>query len=68
MLLLALMEEDIAVFIIPTYFLVQMGNKGALLRFDSDLEYVVKQFDAVPHPTHIRAMQYAGSMGGLFGL
>eukprot|EP00962_Isochrysis_galbana_P021761 scaffold6436_cov113-Isochrysis_galbana.AAC.2 len=44
-----------------------MGNKGALLRFDSDLEYVVKQFDAVPHPSHIRAMQYAGGMGGLFG-
>jgi hypothetical protein len=48
--------------------LTQMGNKGALLRFDSDLEYVVKQFDAVPHPSHIRAMQYAGGMGGLFGL
>lgn len=46
----------ITVFSAPNYC-DQMGNKGALLRFDSDLEYVVKQFDAVPHPAHIRAMQ-----------
>ena len=45
----------------------QMGNKGALLRFDSSMEYTVRQFDAVPHPP-IRAMAYAGQMGGLFGL
>mmetsp|Transcript_13777 Transcript_13777/g.41937 ORF Transcript_13777/g.41937 Transcript_13777/m.41937 type:complete len:481 (+) Transcript_13777:82-1524(+) len=57
----------ITVFSAPNYC-DQMGNKGALLRFDSDLEYVVKQFEAVPHPSHIRAMQYAAGMGGLFGL
>lgn len=56
----------ITVFSAPNYC-DQMGNKGALLRFDSDMEYTIKQFEAVPHPP-IRAMAYAGSMGGLFGL
>ncbi|EOD31402.1 hypothetical protein EMIHUDRAFT_232006 [Emiliania huxleyi CCMP1516] len=57
----------VTVFSAPNYC-DQMGNKGALLRFDSNCDYVVKQFEAVPHPTHVRAMQYAGGMGGLFGL
>jgi len=56
----------ITVFSAPNYC-DQMGNKGALLKFDSDCNYVVKQFDAVPHPP-IRAMAYANGMGGLFGL
>jgi len=55
----------ITVFSAPNYC-DQMGNKGALLRFDSDLEYVAKQFDAVPHPP-VRAMAYAAGMGGMFG-
>ena len=42
-----------------------MGNKGALLCFDSNLDYVAKQFEAVPHPP-VRAMAYAGGMG-MFG-
>ena len=42
-----------------------MGNKGALLRFDSNLDYEPKQFEAVPHPP-VRAMAYAGGMG-MFG-
>lgn len=42
-----------------------MGNMGALLRFDSELEWKAVQFEAVPHPP-IRPMQYA-SMGSLFG-
>lgn len=31
-----------------------------------DLEF--RQFSAVPHPTGIRPMQYAGRMGGLMGM
>ena len=42
-----------------------MGNKGALLCFDSNLDYEAKQFEAVPHPP-VRAMAYAGGMG-MFG-
>ena len=55
----------ITVFSAPNYC-DQMGNKGALLCFDSELDYVAKQFDAVPHPP-VRAMAYAGGMGGMFG-
>ena len=54
----------ITVFSAPNYC-DQMGNKGALLRFDSNLDYVAKQFEAVPHPP-VRAMAYAGGMG-MFG-
>ena len=56
----------VTIFSAPNYC-DQMGNKGALLRFDSELNYTVRQFEAVPHPP-IRAMAYAGQMGGLFGL
>ena len=38
---------------------------GALLCFDSNLDYEAKQFEAVPHPP-VRAMAYAGGMG-MFG-
>ena len=44
----------------------QMGNKGALLRFDHNGEYEVKQFTAVPHP-NVRPMAYAGGMQSMFG-
>ena len=56
----------VTVFSAPNYC-DQMGNKGALLRFDGAMNWVAKQFEAVPHPP-IRAMAYAGGMGGLFGL
>eukprot|EP00307_Rebecca_sp_RCC1486_P011964 CAMPEP_0119407366 /NCGR_PEP_ID=MMETSP1335-20130426/1281_1 /TAXON_ID=259385 /ORGANISM="Chrysoculter rhomboideus, Strain RCC1486" /LENGTH=658 /DNA_ID=CAMNT_0007431465 /DNA_START=1 /DNA_END=1979 /DNA_ORIENTATION=- len=52
----------ITVFSAPNYC-DQMGNKGALLRFDSDMRWKAVQFEAVPHPP-IRPMQYA-SMGAL---
>ena len=56
----------ITVFSAPNYC-DQMGNKGALLRFDCDGEYTVKQFEAVAHPP-VRAMAYAGGgLGGMFG-
>ena len=56
----------ITVFSAPNYC-DQMGNKGALLRFDSNLDYEPKQFEAVPHPP-VRAMAYAGGgLGGMFG-
>ena len=51
----------ITVFSAPNYC-DQMGNKGALLRFDCDGEYTVKQFEAVAHPP-VRAMAYAGGSG-----
>ncbi|KAG8457641.1 hypothetical protein KFE25_002305 [Diacronema lutheri] len=54
----------VTVFSAPNYC-DQMGNMGALLRFDSDCEWKAVQFEAVPHPP-IRPMQYA-SMGSLFG-
>ena len=44
----------VTVFSAPNYC-DQMGNKGALLCFDSNLDYVAKQFEAVPHPP-VRAM------------
>lgn len=56
----------VTVFSAPNYC-DQMGNKGALLRFDSDCKYEPKQFIAVPHPP-IRPMAYAGNMGGIYGL
>ena len=55
----------ITVFSAPNYC-DQMGNKGALLRFDSAGNYEVKQFVAVPHPP-VRPMAYASGMGGMFG-
>jgi len=53
----------VTVFSAPNYC-DQMGNKGAFLRFDSELNYVVRQFEAVPHPP-IRAMAYAGRWAAL---
>mmetsp|Transcript_48116 Transcript_48116/g.112468 ORF Transcript_48116/g.112468 Transcript_48116/m.112468 type:complete len:488 (+) Transcript_48116:20-1483(+) len=54
----------ITVFSAPNYC-DQMGNMGALLRFDHECEWKAVQFDSVPHPP-IRPMQYA-SMGSIFG-
>jgi serine/threonine-protein phosphatase 5 len=55
----------VTVFSAPNYC-DQMGNKGALLRFDHNGEYEVKQFTAVPHP-NVRPMAYAGGMQSMFG-
>lgn len=50
----------ITVFSAPNY-VDQMKNKGAYLVFDSDLNYTVQQFTAVPHPP-VAAMAYANPM------
>jgi len=56
----------VTVFSAPNYC-DQMGNKGALLSFDTDGEYTVTQFEAVAHPP-LRPMAYAsGGMGSMFG-
>jgi len=57
--------ELITIFSAPNYC-DQMGNKGALLRFDHNGDYQVKQFDAVPHPA-VRPMAYAGGLQSMFG-
>jgi serine/threonine-protein phosphatase 5 len=55
----------ITVFSAPNYC-DQMGNKGAILSFDSQGDYTVTQFEAVSHPP-IRPMAYSSGMGGMFG-
>jgi len=50
----------ITVFSAPNYC-DQMGNKGAVLIFNSACEYEVKQFSAVPHP-NVPAMKFANQM------
>jgi len=55
----------VTIFSAPNYC-DQMGNKGALIRFDGKtLTPKYRSFAAVPHP-NVRAMQYANPM--LFGL
>lgn len=44
-----------------------MGNKGAFIRFGSDLEPQFTTFEASPHPA-IRPMAYAGAFGNVMGL
>jgi len=56
------------VFSAPNYC-DQMKNKGAyiLMTWDEEnktFKEEIKKFSEVPHPTNVRAMQYAG-MGGL---
>jgi len=53
------------VFSAPNYC-DQMGNKGALLSFDSEGDYTVTQFEAVAHPP-LRPMAYAQGAGSMFG-
>ncbi|CAI5744666.1 unnamed protein product [Peronospora destructor] len=63
-----LVEHDgkcITVFSAPNYC-DQMGNKGAFIRFEKDMQPRFTQFVAVEHPP-IRPMAYAGNMGGMFG-
>jgi len=46
----------------------QVGNKGAFIRFDSDLKPHITSFSAVPHPD-VKPIAYAGpSLMSLFGL
>ncbi|TDH65242.1 uncharacterized protein CCR75_006060 [Bremia lactucae] len=62
-----LVEHDgkcITVFSAPNYC-DQMGNKGAYIRFERDMQPRFTQFVAVEHPP-IRPMAYAGNMGGMF--
>ncbi|CBJ28105.1 conserved unknown protein [Ectocarpus siliculosus] len=64
-----LVEHDgkcITVFSAPNYC-DQMGNKGAFIRFGSDLEPQFTTFEAVPHPA-VRPMAYAGAFGNVMGL
>jgi len=49
----------------PPRYACTVTVAGALLCFDSNLDYEAKQFEAVPHPP-VRAMAYAGGMG-MFG-
>ena len=49
----------VTVFSAPNYC-DQMGNKGAFIRFESDMTPHFTQFDAVPHPPS-RPMQYASN-------
>ena len=63
-----LVEHDgklITVFSAPNYC-DQMGNKGALIRFQHSGEHTFKQFEAVPHPD-IKPMAYAQNMN-LYGM
>lgn len=63
-----LVEHDgkcITVFSAPNYC-DQMGNKGAFIRFERDMQPQFTQFVAVEHPP-IRPMAYAGNMGSMFG-
>jgi serine/threonine-protein phosphatase 5 len=63
-----LVEHDgklITVFSAPNYC-DQMGNKGALIKFDSECRREFVQFTAAPHPP-IRPMAYAANMSR-FGL
>ncbi len=55
----------VTVFSAPNYC-DQMGNRGAFIRFDSNLKPSYVTFDAVPHP-NVPPMFYANRMfmGGL---
>jgi len=57
----------VTVFSAPNYC-DQMRNKGAFIRFNSELKPEYRSFEAVPHPP-VRPMQYANPMlGQLFGM
>ena len=60
-----LVEHDgrlVTVFSAPNYC-DQMGNKGAIIKFNCNCEPSYVKFTAVPHPP-IRPMAYAGNMFG----
>ncbi|KAJ1962257.1 Palmitoyl-protein thioesterase 1 [Dispira parvispora] len=48
----------LTVFSAPNYC-DRMDNKGAFLNVTPDAKYEWQQFSAVPHPTNVKAMQYA---------
>ncbi|KWU41314.1 protein phosphatase 5 [Rhodotorula sp. JG-1b] len=54
----------ITVFSAPNY-VDQVGNLAAFARIDETGEIKYTTFEASPHPTHIRPMQYAGGMMGM---
>jgi serine/threonine-protein phosphatase 5 len=56
-------DKCITVFSAPNYC-DQMGNKGAFIRFNEDMQPHFTKFNAVPHP-NVPPMRYAGNMFGL---
>lgn len=56
--------KTITVFSAPNYC-DSMGNKGAFIHFEAELQPNFTQFTAVPHPD-VKPMAYAAGMGGLF--
>ncbi|GAA5992906.1 hypothetical protein JCM10908_001399 [Rhodotorula pacifica] len=54
----------ITVFSAPNY-VDQVGNLAAFARIDETGEINYTTFEASPHPTHIRPMQYASGMMGM---
>jgi len=63
-----LVEADgklITIFSAPNYC-DQVGNKGAFIRFESDMKPKFTSYAAVPHPP-IKPMAYASNMS-MFGL
>lgn len=56
--------KTITIFSAPNYC-DTMGNKGAFIHFEEDLEPKFTQYEAVPHPD-IKPMAYAAGMGNLF--
>lgn len=57
-------EKLITIFSAPNYC-DSVGNKGALIRFDSNMKPTFKQYTAVPHP-NVKPMAYSQGFGGLF--
>ncbi len=51
----------ITIFSAPNYC-DSVGNKGAYIHIKPDLKLEYTQFSAVPHPAHIRPMQYASAL------
>ena len=51
----------ITIFSAPNYC-DSVGNKGAVIHITPDLEMEFIKFEAAPHPSHIKPMQYASSL------
>ena len=58
--------KTITIFSAPNYC-DTMGNKGAFIHFEKDLEPKFTQYTNVPHPD-VKPMAYSAGMGSLFGL